>query len=34
MFGDAELFVILRAGKPSWFEAGATVTHFDWVKDK
>jgi dipeptidyl aminopeptidase/acylaminoacyl peptidase len=34
MFGDTELFVIPRAGKPSWFEVGAKVAHFDWLKDR
>jgi len=34
VFGDNELFVIPRAGKPSLFEAGGRVTHVDWVKDK
>jgi hypothetical protein len=34
VFGDTELFVVPRAGKPNWFEVGAKVAHFDWVKDR
>jgi RNA polymerase sigma factor (sigma-70 family) len=33
IFGDDELFVIPRAGKPSWFGHGETVRHIEWIKD-
>jgi hypothetical protein len=30
-FGDRELFVIPRTGKPTWFYAGGPVRHVEWV---
>jgi RNA polymerase sigma factor (sigma-70 family) len=33
IFGDDELFVIPRAGKPIWFEPGEKVRHIEWIKD-
>jgi RNA polymerase sigma factor (sigma-70 family) len=33
IFGDDELFVIPRAGKPSWFEPGEKVRHIEWIKN-
>src|SRR5206468_3434228 len=32
MFGDDEVFVIPRRGKPTWFRAGGRVERIEWVK--
>jgi Tol biopolymer transport system component len=32
IFGDHEVFVIPRDGKPSWFDAGTAVREIEWVE--
>ena len=34
IFGDDELFVIPRRGKPNWFRPGDKVEQIEWVKQK
>lgn len=34
MFGDEEVFVFSRAGKPYWFAAGEEVRRVEWLRDR
>ena len=34
MFGDDQVFVIPRTGKPTWFEPGFKIGHLEWVRGK
>jgi len=33
-FGDKEIFIIPRAGKPNWFVPGENVNEIDWISHK
>jgi len=34
IFGDDEVFVIPRRGKPNWFRPGETVEHIEWINQQ